>query len=852
MTRRSTDRQSARKRSAQRIVIGWLILLAMFLLLVLSRSRQKGIADMVMRAGADTAHAQATDVSDNKPDDGDNAESDKPSDGGGKAEADKPSGDNKPGDNYVPPGRILGRSIGMAQVTGTDDQAASAGGKDAQAESAPLKSAGIKSTGLKAAQSVGSTCTITPQESHSYGAWSTHRFKVVTGGHTYTGYCAQPSKPTTSGTYPVSELKNDTIKFLLMCAPGGPLFSKYGPGLYNEADNNMYAYAHAAISYAYCNDLTGLSPNMANGIKTIVDVARIRMKQENNPELMKKYTAYVAYNNTQDIVWLVETGPDVGYGRLIKKDAQPHLTKDNPLYSLGGATFGVYKDADCTDEVTTFTTGTDGTTGKEELEVGTYYVCETEVPPGYKLDETVHKMVIKENETTVLTVTDEPQFAMIDLVVSKVDRERALPEPLGGATLEGAHFLVEYHAAAQAGSISTRRWILTSDEDGTVTMDAEHKIEGDDFYRDRDGAIVLPLGTVVISEIRAPKGYLVNSKVITIALTDESGGTEEIEYEAPVIDDQVIRGDLEFNKIAERDQKRLGGIPFKITSLTTEESHTVVTDDNGYVCTASSWNPHSQNTNAGETHEDGVWFGGDVPVNDELGALPYDRYSVEEERCEANEGYELVSFEINISRNNVIVNGGTVSNKHGPEPEEPAIGTKAYDQETGEDEITPDTEVTIVDEVGYEGLEEGQTYTLVGFLMDKESGEPIIVGESVVSAERTFTAEAKEGSEKVNFTLDATTLEGKDTVVFEKLFNEAGEEIASHEDLKSEKQTVHFTKKKTPKEKTKKKLTTPGKKARTRRVRTGDLLDGFDWVMLALITAFAAASLLEVRLPKRA
>ena len=447
---------------------------------------------------------------------------------------------------------------------------------------------------------------------------------------------------------------------------------------------------------------------------------------------------------------------------------------------------------------------------------------------------------------------DEPQYTMIDLAVSKVDRESEEPEPLGGATLEGAHFLIEYHAAAQPGSISTRRWVLMSDEDGTVTMDAEHKIEGDDFYRNKDGEIVLPLGTVVISEIRAPKGYLVNPKVITRTLLDTSGGTEEIEYESPVVDDQVIRGDLEFNKIAERDQKRLGGIPFKITSLTTDESHTVVTDENGYICTASSWNPHSHNTNEGETHEDGVWFGGEVPVNDELGALPYDTYLVEEEPCEANEGYELVSFEINISRNNVIVNGGTVSNKSEPEPEEPAIGTRAYDQETGEDELTPGKKVTIIDEIRYEGLEEGKTYTLVGILMDKQSGEPVVTGESIVSADHTFTAESKDGTEQVRFTLDATHLDGKDTVVFEKLFNEEGEEIASHEDLESEKQTVHFTKKKTPKEKKKKKLTTSGKKTRAKRVRTGDLLDGFDRVMMALILLFAAAALVEARLPKRA
>ncbi len=71
---------------------------------------------------------------------------------------------------------------------------------------------------------------------------------------------------------------------------------------------------------------------------------------------------------------------------------------------------------------------------------------------------------------------------------------------------------------------------------------------------------------------------------------------------------RAMRGDLELVKVGAGDYNRLGSVPFKVTSKTTGESHTIVTDANGYASTASSWNAHTFNTNAG-TSESGIWFG---------------------------------------------------------------------------------------------------------------------------------------------------------------------------------------------------------------------------------------------------
>ena len=93
------------------------------------------------------------------------------------------------------------------------------------------------------------------------------------------------------------------------------------------------------------------------------------------------------------------------------------------------------------------------------------------------------------------------------------------------------------------------------------------------------------------------------------------------------------------------------------------ESHIIVTDTNGYASTSASWNPHTQNTNAGKTSEDGIWFGEAEP-NNEKGALIYDDYEVEELRCEANEGMNLIKVKVSVYKDAVTVPLGTMTDDY--------------------------------------------------------------------------------------------------------------------------------------------------------------------------------------------
>lgn len=383
-----------------------------------------------------------------------------------------------------------------------------------------------------------------------------------------------------------------------------------------------------------------------------------------------------------------------GYLELKKVSENPSLSEGNSTYSLEGAIFGVYDKNG--NRVAQLQTDENGQSQRSPLlPVGTYTIKEEQAPAGFA--NTADKSIpIHAGSVTQSTISNTPQSCLIDLVLQKVDAETKVSSPLGSATLGGAQFQVSYYdryltvpqlvqntltafmdgEEAQSNQLSipqswgnpVRSWIFETDEEGKIHFSKDYFVEGDDFYYDHEGSIVLPLGTVEIKEIKAPEGYLPVENTFVVSL-NESGTEPHIEnWEVIEISEQVKRGDLAFSKTRQGSMERLASVPFRITSKTSGESHVLVTDENGMASTESSWTLHSQNTNKGTSADDGIWFGQDAlgtqaPVDDNLGALPYDTYTVEELPCSANEGMVPVAFEITISRDKTTLDLGTVDNK---------------------------------------------------------------------------------------------------------------------------------------------------------------------------------------------
>lgn len=379
-----------------------------------------------------------------------------------------------------------------------------------------------------------------------------------------------------------------------------------------------------------------------------------------------------------------------GYLEVAKTSSNPSISENNRCYSLEGAVFGVYNQEGS--RVAQLTTGADGKTAKSPLlPAGAYTIREETAPEGFAPAPDT-SATITSGSTTTASISDAPQNALINLIGQKIDAETKTPYPLGSATLKGALFRVSYFdqekqaprnaldkssvnpSSQKTGKQSMdylgtpkRTWVFKTDETGRLAFDENHFVEGDEFYYDTNHAIVLPLGTVLVEEIQPPTGYLGCDAPWEVSLTSE-GAEEHISAWSPLsFEEQVIRGDLAFTKAKSGTMEHLANVPFRITSHTTGEEHVLVTDENGMANTASSWAPHSRSTNAGTSAKDGIWFerdshGSTAKVNDDLGALPYDTYEIEELPCKENEGTILAHFTITISRDNTTLDLGTVDN----------------------------------------------------------------------------------------------------------------------------------------------------------------------------------------------
>ena len=623
----------------------------------------------------------------------------------------------------------------------------------------------------------------------------------------------------------------------------------------------------------------------------------------------------------------------VGNATLKKASDNSSITDGNGIYSIAGATYGVYADKDCKNQIATLTTDESGNTETVEVRAGTLYVKELSAPAGYKVDKNVYSLKVEAGKTATLNVSDTPKATDTLIELFKIDMETQKHNAQGDASLEGAEFTWKYYDGfytkdnlpAQATRTWVTKTIAETDSEGAVhyvtRLADKYKVSGDSFYT-QAGKNVLPLGTLTVEETKAPNGYLldgaymqadgseeqikglyvtqivedgdlavlsgsnkykVSDKVIRggvkiqkrdletgdtsgqgsatlkdaefsitslndspvlvegklykknevvkkirtgidgIASTSADllpyGNFRIVESETPegyltdgakpidfsitengkIVDltgkdtsiyNQVKRGDIEGVKIGAGTHQRLADVPFRITSKTTGESHVIVTDKNGQFSTSSDWASHKHNTNAGQTSEDGIWFGASEP-DDSKGALLYDTYIIEELRCESNEGFQLIPpFEIIVSRNNLVIDLGTLTDDY---EEEISIHTTATSKD-GEKSIVAGKEVTIIDTVKLDGLKKGTKYQLKGWQMIKDENAELIINGKRVENSYTFTADDKDMKIEMEYTFNASALGGKDLVTFEELYDLSDRDepvkVAEHKDIEDDGQTV--------------------------------------------------------------
>ena len=439
--------------------------------------------------------------------------------------------------------------------------------------------------------------------------------------------------------------------------------------------------------------------------------------------------------------------------------------------------------------------------GNIVLPLGTLTVEETKSPNGYLLEGAYMQAGDKSEQIKGLYVTQISEDG--DLAVLTGSNQYSVSDKVirGGVKIQKRDLETKDTKAQGSATLKDTAFNIISLNDNAVLVEGKLYKKNEvvkTIHTDIEGvastsADLLPYGKFRIVESEAPDGYLTDgAKEIDFTIT-ENGKIVDLTDEAHSIYNQIKRGDIEGVKIGAGTHKRLADVPFRITSKTTGESHVVVTDNNGQFSTSSDWASHKHNTNAGKTSEDGVWFGTSEP-DDSKGALLYDTYIIEELRSDSNKGFELIPpFEIVVSRNNLVIDLGTLTDEY---EKEISIHTTATSKD-GEKTILAGKEVTIVDTVKLDGLTKGTKYQLKGWQMLKEENAELLIDGKRVENDYTFVADEEEMKVEISYTFNASALGGKNLVTFEELYDLSNPDepvkVAEHKDIEDNGQTVLIT-----------------------------------------------------------
>ena len=360
---------------------------------------------------------------------------------------------------------------------------------------------------------------------------------------------------------------------------------------------------------------------------------------------------------------------NVGNAKVKKTTANEIVTNGNAMYTIAGATFGIFSDQNCSNQIGTLTTNENGETNEVEVTAGNVYIKELSAPKGYKLDTTVHSLKVEAGKTAVLNVSDVPKVTETLVDLFKIDMETGKATAQGNAALTGAEFTWHYYDGLYTKDNlperATRTWVTKTvaekDSNGTVhyvtKLADAYKVSGDTFYTQNEKS-VLPLGTLTVEETKAPDGYLLDG-----AYMQAGDSTEQIKgmYLTQITEDGELAVLSGSNQYSVSDQVIRGGVKIQKRDMETKDTKaqgSATLKDAAFAIISLNENPvlvegklykKNETVKTIQTGIDGV-------ATTSADLLPYGKYKLEETK--APEGYltdGAKAIEFSITENGKIV-----------------------------------------------------------------------------------------------------------------------------------------------------------------------------------------------------
>lgn len=435
-----------------------------------------------------------------------------------------------------------------------------------------------------------------------------------------------------------------------------------------------------------------------------------------------------------------------------------------PEYSvngLSGAVFEIYADEDITtpdgtvrakkDElVSTLKTNTKGTAISKQLYLGKYRVVEKTAPNGFVLNRTINHIELTysgQNEkvtNTLTSFTNDRQKVVIDLTkILKQDEKFNIGNNNEIFNVSFGLYADE-DLKASNGTVIPKDGLLeiiTCNEKGKATFTTD-----------------LPIGSYYVKEISTDSHYILSEKKYPVLFEYAGQDTATVHIsvnDGEPIENEIIYGTIKGLKIDRETGENIAGALFGLFSI----NETEFTEETAIL--------------TGKSNEEGIFTFENVP---------YGEYIVRE--LKPAEGYlpNEENYQATVSEDEEVIEI-TVKNDKTPE-----LGTTATID--GKKEVGATEVFTLEDVVEYKHLVPDKEYTVKGALMDKATGEPLLIDEKEIRSETTFTPDEPSGSVTVEFTFDTRYIkEETNIVVFESLYSE-DKELAVHADIEDEGQTV--------------------------------------------------------------
>ena len=481
---------------------------------------------------------------------------------------------------------------------------------------------------------------------------------------------------------------------------------------------------------------------------------------------------------------ILEDSPIEFYIKMVKKDADTGNT-----VNVAGTTFELYDDngskisfnimtSSGMQTIDSFTTDENGCVyTTEKLLKGNYTLVETKAPDGYVLDSTPVQFTVSED---TYTADGGAEFVLVEksdkavtgqLTVTKVGE---VLDKWDATTADSSN-----HFVYKKANISGASFVLTAKEDIRTADNNGYAYRAGDlvaeFTTGADGSSVvnnLPLGSYVLTETKAPAGFVLDAAPVDVTLT-YAGQTVEIVKDSKTVENERQKIAVDANKT---DAATMNPLLNTVFALYADED---IVNHDGTVIIKKGAMIERQSTNA---------LGKAVFVSD----LPLGRYIVKEIDSPTGYGNRFEAKTIDATYKSQTTKVQTFSYFFEDDHTE-IVRTQALDTTTGTHQgaLSADNKYVVSDHVECDNLFPGKTYTLKGTLTDKETGKALkdINGNDVTESV-TFNATGVKQVVTVTFSFEAE-LAGKTLVAYEDMFQD-GKKIYTHADIDDTEQTVYY------------------------------------------------------------